>query len=162
MRLYIPIVLVLATCLSTQAQSQRSGRPLIVIPETILWNLPLPIGLAIYPNASKPADSYQASNGLRQGRAAGSFLTRFSVETIHTPFVALSSVSIINLWKGHFQIEGFNSTQYDVRFGPTGIDQPMRGPIHDQLGVNRTEDLSGMRLRFNFHKGVHRTKFAAV
>ena len=88
-------------------------------------------------------------------------MDRFSAE-IHKAFLTELRIPLVNLWKGRLEIEGFNGTQYNVQFWPTGIGQPMRSPNHDQLGVTRSEDLPGMRLRFNFQKGAHRTKFGAV
>jgi hypothetical protein len=159
MRMQIVIAIFLGLCVSTQAQSPPSARSLFLAPETLwncpehLLNFPVPFG-----TASKTSEHYQLPSYFKQTQVKSNLLNRFSIETIRTPFLAESSASIVNLWKGHFEIEGFNSTRHNVEFGPTGIDQPMRSPSHDQLGFNRAEDLSGIWLRFNFHKGAHRRK----
>jgi len=165
MRTYIVIAILLGICVSTHAQSTPTARQLLLAPETILWSSPQNTSLVmpgIFESAQKPPNHYQLPSHLTTMRNVRSNLVdRFSAEA-RTAFLTELSVPVVDLWNGHLEIDGFNSTQYNVQFGPTGIGQPMRSPSHDQLGVNRSEDLSGMRLRLNFQKGAHRTKFGAV
>lgn len=164
-KIHIAIAILLGICVSTQAQSPHPARQLVLVPETMLWSFPqntLLVMPGLFESAQNPPNHYQLTSYLTtMPHVESNFVDRFSVE-VHTPFLTELSIPVVDLWKGHLEIDGFNSTQYNVQFGPTGIGQPMRSPSHDQLGVNRADDLSGIRLRLNFQKGAHRRKFGAV
>jgi hypothetical protein len=105
---------------------------------------------AISPVASAGSGTLPDALVTRSYTPVSGIENRLPVEFYRTPFVTVSSVPVAQAMRGHLQIEGFGSTQYSVQFGPAGIDQPFRPPSHDQEGVNRSDDLNGIRVRLTF------------
>jgi hypothetical protein len=83
---------------------------------------------------------------------------RFSIVMDHTPFVTESDMEVAQFWGGHLQLDGFGSTagtQY-VQFGPLGAARDFRPSSYDQAGLNRSVDLYGLSLRFDFGEPIGR------
>ena len=160
-QLILVIGLVMGSCLPGEAQTQakhtipgeRPSGPMM------LFFRPSP------PNDSSPTASFAIDLPPKSlGRFTRistatyepepSLESRFSIVVDQTPFITESSMSVAQLWGGRLQLEGFGSTpgtQY-VQFGPSGIAQDFRSPSHDQADVNRSVDLYGLNLRFDFGK----------
>jgi hypothetical protein len=109
---------------------------------------------AISPVAAAGSETSPDALVTRSYTPAPGIESRLPVEFYRTPFVTVSSVPVAQAMRGHLQIEGFGSTQYSVQFGPAGIDQPFRPPSHDQEGVNRSDDLNGIRARLIFENSA--------
>ena len=142
-KVYIVIAILLGICISTRAQSMPTARQLFLAPETILWSFPqntLLVMPRLFESAQKAPSHYQLPSYLTtMPDVESNFVDRFSVE-VRTAFLTELSVPVVNLWKGHLEIEGFNSTQYNVQFGRRVLVSPCGAPamINWESTVRRT------------------------
>jgi hypothetical protein len=80
--------------------------------------------------------------------------SRFSITEDRTPFITESTMPVAELWGGRLQLEGFHSTlTRDPQFASSGVGRVSRPASHDQADVNRSVDLDGLSIRFDFRKG---------
>jgi hypothetical protein len=83
------------------------------------------------------------------------------VEEVSTLFLTESRLAVVQFWKGHLYLEGFDSTRHmqSIWLGPSGSGG--LPPIHDQAGVARRSSLDGISLGFRFGRDgrtVHQPK----
>ena len=155
-QLILVIGLVMGSCLPGEAQTPAKQRVLGQPPSGPMMSFFRPSP----PNDLSPTAPFPKSLGrftrisIATYEPEPSLASRFSIVVDQTPFVTESSMSVAQLWGGRLQLEGFGSTPGTlyVQFGPSGIGQDFRSSSHDQADVNRSVDLYGLNLRFDFGK----------
>ena len=90
--------------------------------------------------------------------------SRLSIEEVRTPFLAESYLPVIQLWKGRFKMEGYDSTAniQNVQLGPSRFGlislRDFRPSSHDQEGVANSVGLDGISLKFRLGRDVQTRK----
>jgi hypothetical protein len=76
--------------------------------------------------------------------------SRLMMEEVRTLFLTESRLAVVQFWKGHLHLDGFDSTVHmqSIRLGPSGSGG--LPPSHDQAGVARSVGLDGISLSFRF------------